>query len=149
MSKKSIWLSVAAMLLLAVYVYGFRDWLKRDSIQVIYQIRANRLPGGAGTTQLSFLLNGKYRLTSVKVVLTSEAAKKNARPLWHLIAGSNSLPTKAILYGLPVPGMKPAAPSTAAQPLQAGAHYTLLLEAGRARGQADFISYEEIRPPGQ
>ena len=149
MSKKSIRLLIAAAVLLAVYAYGFRDWLKRDTIQVIYQLRANRLPGGAGMPMLSFSLNGKYRLSSVKVLLTSEVEKKSARPLWHLIAVSNSLPTKAILYGLPVPGMKPAAPSTAAQPLLAGAHYTLLLEAGRAKGRADFISYEEIRPPGQ
>jgi hypothetical protein len=115
------------------------------AIQVITSMRPGRastIPrkdGSSPVSSVAFMLVGSHELTSVKVVHASEyATNKNAAALWHLISDSNSVPTKALVYGSPVRGMKPAVPSALPEPLHPDTVYTLLLVAGSGKGQTNF-----------
>lgn len=145
MTKNGIVLSVIAVVLGAVYIYNFTDWFRKETIQIIPTIR----PGGRVAASknsdevpvypVAFNLDGKYKFTSVKVVAADDlATNKYPSPLWHLISDSNSVPTKSIVYGSPLKGMKPAVPRTKPEPLQPDVEYTLLLEAGRVKAQTNF-----------
>src|SRR5437867_8156828 len=99
MSKNGIALSVFAVILAVVYVCYFTDWFTKESIQIIPQIRPGRAssiphaPGTPAVSPVSFAFDGKYRLTSVKVVAAQDyATNKYTNPLWHLISDSNSIP---------------------------------------------------------
>ena len=88
---------------------------------------------------MSFALDGKYALTSVKVVeLAVYTTNRKSTPLWHLVAASNAVPSKGFIYGRPIPGLKSATPNARPQPLRPEVTYRLLLEAGRAKGTLDF-----------
>ena len=145
MTKNGIVLSVLAVVLAAVYVKYFTDWFRKDGIQIIPTVRPGakseipRDPDDVPVHRVSFALDGKYKLTSVKVLIASElVTNKYATPLWHLISDSNSVPTKSITYGLDVKGMKPAVPRARPEPLLANVEYTLVLEAGNVRSQTNF-----------
>jgi hypothetical protein len=140
MTKNTITLLVAAGLLAAVYVYYFTDWVTPQVIQISTQIRPMRAPrGSAGVYPITFTLDGQYKLTSLKVVpIAALATNKNALPIWHLIQGTNSIPTKGFMYGMRIPGMVPALTNARPQRLVPGIKYRLMIESGRARGQADF-----------
>src|SRR6059036_817373 len=141
MTKNGIVLSVIAVLLAAVYVYSFTDWLRKETIQIIPTIRPGRVSGIPRDSDqtpvypVSFSFDGKYKLTSVKVVSAGEfATNKYANPLWYLISDSNSLPIKSIVYGYPIKGMRPAIPRARPEPLQPDILYVLLVEAGKING---------------
>ena len=145
MSKNGIFLSVIAVILAACYVCFFTDFFRTPTIQIIPTVRPGRpssIPRGPDQDPVhpvSFTLDGKYKLTSVKVVVADDLkTNKYATPLWHLISDSNSLPTKAIVYGFPIKGLKPAIPKTRPEPLLAGVEYTLLIECGKLRSQTNF-----------
>jgi hypothetical protein len=145
MTKNGIVLSIIAVILAAVYVVYFTDWFRKDGIQIIPTVRPGsasvipRDPDDVPVHRVSFALDGKYKLTSVKVLVASElATNKYATPLWHLISDSNSVPTKSITYGTPITGMKPALPRARPEPLLANVEYTLMLEAGKTRSQTNF-----------
>jgi hypothetical protein len=145
MTKNGIFLSAVAVLLAACYVYFFTDFFHQPTIQIIPTIRPGRassIPRDADQEPVhpvAFALDGKYALTSVRVVATAEfATNKYANPLWHLISDSNSVPTKAITYGFPIKGMKPAVPRARPEPLLAGIEYTLQIESGKIRSQTNF-----------
>jgi hypothetical protein len=140
MSKNTVTLLVAAVLLAAVYAYYFTDWITPPIIQISPQIRPMRMArGSAGVYPVTFTLDGQYKLTSVKVVpIGALATNKNALPIWHLIPGTNSMPTKGFMYGMRIPGMVPALTNARPQRLVPGIKYRLLIESGRAKGQADF-----------
>ena len=145
MTKNGILLSIIAVILAAVYAVYFTDWFKKDGIQIIPTVRPGskseipRDPDEVPVHRVSFALDGKYKLTCVKVHVASElATNKYATPLWHLISDSNSVPTKSITYGLDVKGMKPAVPRARPEPLLANVEYTLVLEAGNVRAQTNF-----------
>ena len=154
MTKNGIVLSVVAVLLAAAYVYFFTDWFTKDYIQIIPQIRplrqarpAKQNPLDTPVQPVSFSLNPKCKLTSVKVVNAADFATNNyATPMWHLISDSNSVPTKAIIYGLPIRGMKPAIPHAKAETLQPDITYTLLLEAEGIKGRTNFHTREIAQP---
>ena len=149
MTKNGIVLSVIALLLAAAYIYFFTDWFSHETIQIISQVRPNRPaniprdPKSPPVCPVSFLLRGKFKLTSVKVVAAEEfATNKYANPLWHLISDSNSPPTKSFEYGGKIPGMKPAVPRTHADPLEPEIPYLLLVEAGKMKGRTNFFTKE-------
>jgi hypothetical protein len=145
MTKNGIVLSVIAVVLASVYVYAFTDWFRSETIQIIPTIRPGRVakapsaPDQEPVYPVSFVLSGKYKLTSVKVVGADDlATNKHPTPLWHLVSDSNSVPTKSIVYGHPIKGMKPAVARMQPEPLSADIDYVLLVEAGRIKAQTNF-----------
>ena len=151
MTKNGIVLSVIAVLLAAVYVYSFTDWLRKETIQIIPAIRPGRVAGvprdsdQAPVYPVSFAFDGKYKFTEVKVVAADDlATNKYATPLWHLLSDSNSAPTKAFMYGQAPKGMKPAVPRTRPEPLQPDVEYVLMVEAGKTRAQTNFHTTKAV-----
>ena len=135
------------IVLAAIYLFNFTGLFRTPTIEISTRFRPqyNRHSSRShrvstvGENTVSFLLNGRYELTSVKVVNASDAkTNKYPHPLWHLISESNSIPTKALVYGIPVKGMKPEVEKIKPEPLQANTSYILLLEAGSLKGQANF-----------
>ena len=151
MSKNGIVLSIIAVLLGAVYICYFTDLFQKETIQIIPQIRPGRpsaIPRDAGTAAVcpvSFALDGKYKLTSLKVLPAEEfKTNKYAAPLWHLISDSNSIPTKSVVYGLPIKGMKPAVPRARPETLQPDMTYLVVIESGQIKGQTNFHTREFV-----
>ncbi len=88
---------------------------------------------------ISFSLNDKYALTSVKVVEESDfKTNKYPHALWHLVSESNSVPTKMIVYGSSIPGMKTEYAKSKPEVLQHNSNYILLLETKELKGQSTF-----------
>src|SRR6185503_19829095 len=137
--------SVIAVILAACYVCFFTDWFRKETIQIIYQIRPNRAlsnpknPDQDPVYPVTFTFNGKYKFTSVKVVAAADMQTNNYPvPMWHLISDSNSIPTKSITYGYPITGMKAAVARSRPEPLVADVEYVLLLEAGTIKARTNF-----------
>ena len=152
MTKNGIFLTTLLIILAATYVCFFTDWFSKETIRIIPQIRPGRasaIPHPSGTpnvSPVSFAFDGKYRLTEIKVVAAEDAAtNKYPNPLWHLISDSNSVPTKAIVYGFPIKGMKPALPRSRPQPLQPGVAYVMMVEAGKIKAQTNFHTIEALQ----
>src|SRR5258705_10112860 len=143
-----------AALLGAAYVYFFTDLFTKETIQIIPQIRPGRPSNVARSGDappvypVSFSFDGKYKLTSVKVVGADELkTNKYANPVWHLLSDSNSAPVKAIVYGYPIKGMKPAIERTRPEPLQPNVPYVLFVEAGSIKGRTNFFTKEVVAAP--
>jgi hypothetical protein len=89
--------------LAGVYVVYFTDWFKPKIIHItsinartsrIIRVRAN---AGFGQFPVIFKLGRPYKLTELKVVALDEwQTNKNCLPLWHLIAGTNSVPMNGL-----------------------------------------------------
>ena len=151
MTRNGYVLIVIAVLLGVAYIRFFTDLFTKETIQIIPQIRPGRPSNVARSGDLppvypvSFLFDGKYKLTSVKVVPAQElATNKYANPAWHLISDSNSIPTKNIIYGYPVKGMKPAIARMRPEPLQPNVPYVLFVEAGKIKGRTNFFTKEMV-----
>jgi hypothetical protein len=148
MTKKNIFLIAIVLLLGGVYVYFFSDWFVSEDIQIAHTVRQQHITkrargGRPATTEtvyaVSFGLNGKHKLTSVKVVVVSDAeTNKYPHAIWNLVTDSNSVPTKAFVYGRTIAGMRPAVKGAEADPLQPNVKYRLLLQAGSLKGEHDF-----------
>jgi len=149
MTKKEIVLVMFTVIFAGVYISCFTDWTKEKHIRVEHTFRPNVLlpsrSGAAGQTikpaayTLTFSLEREYKLTSVKVVPAAEyQSNPNVLPLWHLVGAAKSEPTRFIVYGLPLPGMKPMIAHVDAKPLAPGVEYRLIVEAGRTKGEHDF-----------
>ncbi len=140
MSKKNLALIGVLAVLGVIYVFNFTSLFEKMTMEIVYQI-SPQMGRGKNTIEnaVIFSLNGKYGLTSLRVVAGRDL-KTNKYPhaLWHLISSSNSVPTKAIIYGVPVRGMKPEIAKMKPEPLQKNIPYVLLLEAGKVKGQATF-----------
>jgi hypothetical protein len=148
-SKQSL-LILVAILLAGIYVYYFTDWFNRPHIQILAQTRPVQPRNRAARVfPVSFLLDGHYRLTSVKVVpAAAYATNRLTRPLWDLVAYSNASPTAGFVYGQRIPGMRPRMTNSPPQLLEPNTAYRLLVEAGRARGQIEFHTGGPIESPG-
>ncbi|MDQ6630412.1 MAG: hypothetical protein M3Y82_01480 [Verrucomicrobiota bacterium] len=140
MSKKNIVLITFTLLLGGVYIYFFTDFFNKPVIQISARTRAvSARQSNSSSPQVSFSFDGKYKLTALKVVPAAEfETNKYAHPIWNLFAETNSVPTKGIIYGFSVAGMKPARPRGKAEPLQPNVKYRLLVEAGARKGETDF-----------
>jgi hypothetical protein len=146
-------LLLCALVLAGGYVYYFTDWFAPADIQIIHTIRPNpradrrfgRRDGPRPSSHtVSFALNHKLSFTEIQVIPASDmATNKYPHPVWHLVSESNSIPTKALVYGMPVRGMRPAVKGVWADPLEPGTAYKLLLASDAGKVEHDFKT-----PPG-
>jgi hypothetical protein len=148
MTKSTIVLIVVLIAMAGAYVYWFTDWFQPATIQILAQVRPARstqpgVPGLTATYPVSFAFDRKARLTELKVVsVDDEATNKFSHAVWHLISDSNSVPTKALIYGQQIRGMKPKVPQARPEPLQPEVKYRLYVAAGKYKGQIDFKTIE-------
>ena len=157
MTPKAKLLLACAVVLGILYVIFFTDLFRKKSMQILVKMtpgRASAIPrprDSAPVYPVSFKLNQAYRLTSVKVVNTAEyATNRHTLPLWHVVSDSNSAPQHVIVYGAPrIPGMRSSVARAKPQPLEAGVQYTLLVEAGKLKGQTNFVAREYVPRPGR
>jgi len=132
-----------ALVLGVVYVRYFTDWSRPKSIQIFPLVRPQA--GRAGAQPVAFMLDRERRLTSVRIWPVRDLrASETAPPIWALEAESNSVPTKAILYGVPVEGMRQRMPPKALEP---GVPYRLEIEEGGLLGTVDFTTHGRVEPP--
>jgi hypothetical protein len=139
--KREIKWLVALAVLAGFYYYIFHT---RFAARPVMTINASPRPArraGATVLPIFFTLNTDFRLTSVEV-LPLEGTKFNphALPVWHLISDSNSLPTRAFIYGQPIRGMKPAVAGTRPDQLTPGTAYRILVAAGKLTASRDFTA---------
>jgi hypothetical protein len=148
MNKSTIALIVVLIAMAGAYAYWFTDWFREDTIQILAQVRPSRNvrqapPGSTPTYPVSFAFDRKLAITEVKVVSVDDAAtNKYPHAMWHLISDSNSIPTKALVYGEWVRGMKSKVPHARPEPLQPGVKYRLHITAGKSKGQIEFKTVE-------
>ena len=156
MTKKQILLLAIAVVLLCGYVYYFTDWFASESIQIVHTLRPytpprrGRARGGDDNptaNTVSFGFNRKVLLTEVKVIPVSDlATNKYAHPIWHLVTESNSVPTKAFVYGMNIRGMHPKIAGARPDPLQPGVAYRLFVDAGELKGEHEFKTTPRTSP---
>lgn len=154
MTKKSLVLIAIAVLLGGVYVWKFTGWFRHPEIQILPQIRppqrSRKTPTPATDMQVypvTFAFDKKYQFTEVRVVaVDDEKTNKYPHAVWHLISDSNSAPTKALIYGAPLRGMKPKVPRSQPEQLEPDVLYHLYLEAGDAKGDVKFKTHEIVKP---
>jgi len=101
-----------------------------------------------GLYPVVFALDGAYSLTQVRVVeVTPSVPGKAPKIVWQLDSTSNSVPTKALLYGRIPRGMKLKDERSKAEKLQPGIEYRLEVKAGRYKGSTTFKAKESAPPP--
>ncbi len=143
MAKKQWMLVAFAVLLGGISLYLNKDWFAKDDIQILSRsLPANRgffgrkKPVDGPTDPIYFDFNRKFKLTSVKVISVQEAVtNKYPHEFWHLITESNSVPTKDFSYGCHIKGMHTDVKGAAADPLEPGVRYRLLVEAGPMKAE--------------
>lgn len=147
MTLKQWTLVAGAVLLGGISVYLNTDWFSRDSIQITHRSRPvqiafagrNRQQPQTGSA-LFFEFDRKLKLTDVQVIPYAEIeTNKYPHPVWHLVSDSNSLPTLGIMYGNPVPGMRPSVKGALPDPLTPGVKYQLRVQAGSTKASHDFV----------
>ena len=93
----------------------------------------------ANVPTVTFGLDGKYELRDVRVVLGAElATNKHARPIWHLVSDSNSIPVRGFNYGQRIRGMRPEVKGARPGPLESNVTYRLFVEAVARKGHYAF-----------
>jgi len=79
MSRSTVALITVAVLLAGLYLYAFSDWFSTQRIQIIPAVRPVRGTQLEGAVlPVSFTLDGKYRLSSIKVVELSASESSSA-----------------------------------------------------------------------
>jgi hypothetical protein len=147
MTTKQWTLIALAVALGSLSLYLNRDWFAGDDIQIHYRSRpveegyfGGRRGGSSAINPVFFQFDRKVKLTSLRVVpCDALATNKYAHALWHLISESNSLPLREITYGVPIRGMHPYDKGAQPEQLEPGVKYRLLIEAGRAKAEHDFV----------
>jgi hypothetical protein len=138
MTKKEATLIALLVGVGCVYIIFFTNWFVKKQIVITPSLRP-ATGKGAAVLPVIFKLDGEYKLTNVKVVpLDSENFQPQALAAWHLVAQSNSEPTRMIVYGKPIPGMQPALKGTQPEPLDPNVIYRLDVAAGPLTGTVDF-----------
>lgn len=145
MRDKIVIFSLLGVILLTLYFTLFRG-CKEEPMQITSKLRPLRrgTPSERGLTPMydvTFGFNKKYKLTSVKVVSAEDLrTNKFPRVLWHVVEDENAAAVKAISYGKPARGMKPAVPDLLPEPLEPDQEYVVLIEAGRIKAQTNFFA---------
>lgn len=124
---------------LSIYLNSGR--LSKDKVQVHHRSRP-LMPGEGRSTiePLFFAFDSPLKLKSLKVVPVHELeTNKYARPIWHLVSDSNSVPVEDFVYGAPIGGMRPAVQGASPDPLAPGVKYRLLITAGALKLEHDFV----------
>jgi hypothetical protein len=103
-----------------------------------------------GVYPVVFALDGEYKLTSIRVIEDSPS-KTGGAPLivWQVDTTSNSVPTKAIIYGRTPRGMKLKDERNKPAKLLPGTTYRLVVRAGRYEGRTTFQTKETVPAEGQ
>jgi hypothetical protein len=147
MTRKQWFLIALAVLLGGFSLYLNQDWFAKDNIQIYHRSRPARggffrrakRPDPAAVNPVFFTFDRKLKLTSLKVIPVSEIeTNRYPHPIWHLVSNSNSVPTKDLMYGMSIQGMRPAVKGATPDPLEPGVNYRLLIEAGSLRAEHDF-----------
>jgi hypothetical protein len=146
MTKKNILIIALVLFLGGLSLYFNRDWFSSEVIQVSHRSISPRgwMTRGPGATApanpVVFLIDKELKLTSVKVVVVSDAeTNKYPHAIWNLVSDSNSIPTKEFIYGTPIRGMRLAVKGVGPDPLEPGLNYRLLIEAGSTKLGHDFV----------
>jgi hypothetical protein len=140
MTKKTWTLLTLAIALGALYVARFTDLGRQERIQINVAIRPVRLNAGPDDVlPVIFGLDREWPLTSVRVAPLSEATNAKPKCVWQLATKKASEPVRGFAYGEKIGGMDFVA-GVAPGKLEAGVTYRLEVEAGRAKGQADFTA---------
>jgi hypothetical protein len=148
---------LCAVILAGVYFFYFSDWFAPSDIQIMHTVRPNSqvgrrfgrrdAPRPAALT-VSFALDPKQTITEVKVIPASDAAtNKHPHAVWHLISDSNSIPTKALVYGMPIRGMRPAVKGAWADPLEPNTAYKLYLKSDAGKAEYEFKTPPNLPVP--
>jgi hypothetical protein len=152
MKDKIIIFSLLGVILLTLYLTLFSG-CKQEPMQITSKLRPVRRGTAVerGVTPLydvTFGFNKAYKLTSVKVVSAEDLrTNKFPRALWHVVEDGRPASVKAISYGKPARGMKPAVPELLPEPLEPDQEYVVFVEAGGIRAQTNFFA--RARPPSK
>lgn len=148
MPKKQLVLLLVAILLFGAYAYYFTDWFAAENIQIVHSLRppppsrrarSRAAQPNPAVNSVFFSLDRKCGLTEIKVIpVTDLATNKYAHPIWHLVSDSNSVPTKAFVYGAYIRGMHPKVKGVDADPLEPNVPYRLFVAAGDLKGEHEF-----------
>jgi hypothetical protein len=138
MRKKDAVLIGLLVVVGGLYVKFFTNWFVKKQIVINASLRPVR-GNSSAVLPVIFKLDGEYKLTNVKVVpLDNDNFRPQAVAAWHLVAQSNSAPTRMFVYGTPIPGMQPALKDTQPEPLDPNVIYRLEVAAGEITGTVDF-----------
>jgi hypothetical protein len=145
---RKYWMLIALTVLLgSLSLYLNQDWFAKDNIQIYHRSRPVRGHSGRGRRPdsqpaiepLFFSFDRPLKITSLKVIPVQEIeTHQYPHPIWDLVSDSNSVPIKDLVYGMYIPGMRPAVKGAVPDPLQPGAKYRLLIEAGALKAEHDF-----------
>jgi hypothetical protein len=141
MAKKPVLLIALLAVIGSLFMYVNRDAFRRQPIQISHRLYrfAGRFSKPDAPLPVMFEFDRRLKLTSIKIVALADIqTNKYPQPLWQMVSSSNSVPTKGFVYGMDVPGMRPALNGVAAEPLDPRQTYRLLVEAGSLKGQHDF-----------
>lgn len=145
--KRKYWTMGGLVLALAVVsVYLNSGVFRSEAIQIVHRpgravLGADGKRSRSPVTPIRFNFDRTLALTEVKVFHWAEAqTNQYAHPLWHLVSDSNSVPTRGIVYGTAVPGMRSSFEGATADPLQPGVRYRLWIEAGDRTAEHDFVA---------
>lgn len=103
-----------------------------------------------GVYPVVFALDGEYQLTAVRVIEETPSVPGKAPIIfWQLDSASNSLPTKAIVYGRIPRGMKLKDDRNKPMKLNPATTYRLEVQAGRYKGSTTFKTKEQVEAEGE
>jgi hypothetical protein len=147
MTRKQWMLIVAAVVLAGFSLYLNRDWFASENIHIYHRsspqrsfFRRKRLDDPQ-TNPVIFGFDRTLKLTRIKVIpVCALETNKYALPIWHLVSESNSVAMKDFAYGAHIAGMHPAVKGAIPDPLEPGVKYRLLIEAGKTKGEHDFVT---------
>lgn len=146
MMRKKHFLVTLLVVLAAGYVYRFTDWIVAPRIQVDVTTRPVRGTAAEGTVLTPvFMLDRDCPLTAVQVkALSNVPPALLGKVAWRVTRPPGREPVRGFLFDDALPGGKV---ETKAQPLVAGGVYRVEVEAGRLRGERDFVARAAVELP--
>jgi len=150
MTKKNVVVIALIILLGGLSLYLNRDWFASEEIHISHRSISPRhwfkpasrvkTAAKAAANPVTFFLNRKVKLTSVKVVLAADIqTNEHPHAIWNLVSDSNSVPVRDFIYGTTIRGMRLAVKGVPADPLQPGVNYRVLIQAGSDKAEHDFV----------